>query len=204
MKPVIKYLIIAIVVYFIIGYINQFVAENQVNHEINVKPLFDRGHNLLPQFSKNLANIGLISFIVYFVVRWGIKYPYTIVNYLWIVSILFVGRVIIFTMTQTPPALPDCSTINTGDSLYFNVFRKNSNECLDYMYSGHSIHCVLIMLFTLYLPCSIWEKLFILFFLLLELVFIIGSRIHYTSDVLVATLVTVLIFLAWYRKTQII
>ena len=72
MKPVIKDVIIAIVVYLLIGYINEFVAENQVYQDINAPPLFDRGHNVLPQFSKNLPNIGLISFIVYFVVRWGI------------------------------------------------------------------------------------------------------------------------------------
>jgi hypothetical protein len=197
MKPVIKDVIIAIVVYLLIGYINEFVAENQVYQDINAPPLFDRGHNFLPQFSKNLPNIGLISFIVYFVVRWGIKYPYALVNYLWIIAILFVGRVVLLSVTQLPPALPGCSTVKKGDSLYFNVFRKGWNECLDYMYSGHTIHCVLVALFTLFLASSNWEKLFVLFFLFVELILVIGSRIHYTSDVLVGSLVTVLIFFAW-------
>ena len=197
MKPVIKELFIAIVCYLLIGYINEFVAENQVYHDINAQPLFDRGHNLLPLFSKKLPDIGLISFLLYFVVRWGVPYPHTLINYLWIVAFLFVGRVVLLSVTQVPPALPGCSTAEKGDSLYFNVFRKGWNECLDYMYSGHTIHCVLVALFTFFLSPSVVEKSIVIFLLFVELLFIIGSRIHYTADVLVGSLMTVLIFYAW-------
>lgn len=71
MPPVIKELFIALMVYLLIGYINEFVAENQIYHNISAAPLFDRGHNILPLFSKNLPDIGLISFLIYFIVRWG-------------------------------------------------------------------------------------------------------------------------------------
>ena len=196
MKTIHK-VIIAIVFYLFIGYVNEFVAENQIYHNINAPPLFDRGHNLLPLLSKKLPDIGLILFIIYFIIRWGIQYPTTLVNYLWIISFLFIGRVFLLSVTQFPPALPGCSTIKEGDTLYFNVFRKGWNECLDYMYSGHTIHCVLVALFTIYLSTSMFEKGFIIIATLLELIFIIGSRIHYTTDVLVGTLVTILIFFSW-------
>lgn len=197
MKSFFNTLVFAICFYLLIGYINEFVAENQVYHSINDPPLFDRGHNLLPLVSKNLPDIGLISFLIYFIARWGIKKTDTLINYLWIIALLFIGRVILLSVTQIPPALPGCSTVKASDSLYFNVFRKGWNECLDYMYSGHTIHCVLVTLFTLYLSNNIVEKTLVILATILELLLIIGSRIHYTSDVLVGTLVTILIFFSW-------
>jgi len=197
MKPIIKKLLIAIVVYLFITYINEFVAENQVNHSINEPPLFDRGHNLLPLVSKNIPDIGLTSFLLYFFFRWGINHPNALINYLYIMSILFIGRVILLSVTQIPPAFSGCSTVKKGDSYYFNVFRTGWNECLDYMYSGHTIHCVLVALFTFYLSTNTFEKSLVILATILELLSIIGSRIHYTSDVLVGTLVTILIFFSW-------
>ena len=70
-------------------------------------------------------------------------------------------------------------------------------ECLDYMYSGHAIHSVLIILFVLMLSKSMLEKIGIGLLVLLELYFILAARIHYSSDILVGSLMTILIFYAW-------
>ena len=190
-------LIVAIAVYLIVGYINEFVAMNQIYHSINDPAMFDRGHTLLPIFSKHYPDYGVACFVLYFIVRWGIRYPDAMINYLWIISLLFIGRVIVMSVTQFPPALPNCSTAKAGDPYRFNVFQKGWNECLDYMYSGHTIHTVLVVLFTLFLSNSQVENVAVVLLALLELVFIIGSRIHYTADVLVGSLVTVLAFFAW-------
>ena len=113
------------------------------------------------------------------------------------ISFLFMGRVFLLTLTQLPPAVPGCSTVKKNEPLHFAVFREGWNECLDYMYSGHTIHCVLIALFTIYLSSNIGEKVLVILATLIELVLIIGSRIHYTADVLVGTIVTILIFFSW-------
>lgn len=197
MNTATKQLIVAILLYFTVGYINEFVAMNQVYHTIDHPPMFDRGHNALPLLSKSYPNIGIASILLYFVLRWGIEHPSSITNFLWIVSLLFIGRVVILSVTQFPPATTGCSTIKPGDPFQFNVLEKDWNECLDYMYSGHTIHAVLVVLFTLYLSDSTLEKVFITLLGLLELLYIIGSRIHYTADVLVGSLITILAFFAW-------
>jgi hypothetical protein len=190
-------LITAFSVYLIIGYINQFAAENQVYHNINEPPLYDRGHNLIPRLNKIYPDIGVSLIIGYFVIRWGIKYPNVLINYFWIVSVLFMGRVVMLTVTQLPPAIPGCSTVKKGDKLHFKLLKETWNSCIDYMYSGHTLHCVLVALFTMYLSTSVLEKGIIVIATLIEMALIIGSRIHYTSDVLVATLVSILVFFAW-------
>ena len=187
----------AFAVYLIMGYINQFAAENQVYHNVNNPPLYDRGHNLIPHLNKIYPDIGVVLLIGYFVIRWGIPYSNVLINYLWIVSLLFVGRVILLSVTQLPPAITGCSTVKKGDKLHFKLLRKKWRTCIDYMYSGHTLHCVLVALFTIYLSTHTFEKGIIVAATLIEMVLIIGSRIHYTSDVLIGTLVSILVFFAW-------
>jgi hypothetical protein len=189
-------IIIAIIFYLVVGYINEFVAENQVYHDINQPPLFDRLHNLIPPISAKYANGLLVLLLLYFIFRWGIKSYSVLENYLWIVALLFVGRVIIFSLTQVPPAVTGCSTKKPHSPFHY-ILMYDWKECLDYMYSGHAIHSVLIVLFVLMLSKSMFEKIGIGLLVLLELYFIVAARIHYSSDILVGTLMTILIFYAW-------
>jgi hypothetical protein len=191
-------LIIALTLYGALGYLNEFAAQSQVNHEVRKEPLFDRGHNLIPAVPMAYSNVLLIAAIVYFVLRFGIQRPALLENYLWIIAILFLGRVIIFSVTQYPPPSPECSSRQPGDPISANVFRKKGwEECLDLMYSGHTFHTVLVCLFVLYASPYRLEKFVVLTLALLELVLVIAGRLHYTSDVLVSILVTTLIFYAW-------
>jgi hypothetical protein len=192
-----KELLLAVVAYLCIGYINEFTAENQVYHNINDPPLFDRGHQLFPVIESIYANGLLIALLFYFGLRWGVRHPSTLVNYLWMITFLFMGRVILLTVTQLPPPILGCSTVAKGDPLHFRVLQKTWTECMDLMYSGHTIHSVLIALFVFYLSPYTWEKIIISVFTILELCFIIAGRLHYTSDVLVAALITFLTFVAW-------
>jgi hypothetical protein len=192
-----KEILMAIGVYLSIGYINEFTAENQVYHSINDPPLFDRGHQLFPVINQAYANYLLIALISYFVLRWGVQYPRVAINYLWMISFLFVGRVILLTVTQLPPPIDGCSTVKKGDPLHFHVLKKTWTECMDLMYSGHSIHAVLIFMFVLYLSPYTIEKIGIFILTIVELCFIVAGRLHYTSDVLIATLVSVLTFVSW-------
>jgi hypothetical protein len=192
-----KELLIAIAAYLSVGYINEFTAENQVYHDIKNPPLFDRGHQLFPTIDQKYPNYLLIALISYFVLRWGVQYPRTAINYLWMISFLFAGRVLVLTVTQLPPPLPGCSTVAKGDSLHFRVLKKTWTECMDLMYSGHAIHTVLIFMFVLYLSPYKLEKLALGIITLVELCCIIASRLHYTADVLVASIVSVLTFVSW-------
>lgn len=191
-------ILLALFVYGAVGYANSFAEKNQVlQYGIDNPPLYDRLHNALPVFSKFYADVLAVALVAYFILRWGIKYPKVIENYLWIVTMLFIGRVLTFTVTQFPPSRPGCSTRREGDRIIANPFPKGWQSCRDMLYSGHTLHTVLVLLFVLYLSKSTGEKAVVSVLVLLELVLIIGSRMHYSCDVFIATLVTILIFYSW-------
>ena len=192
------YFIFALIVYLASLYLSEFVAENQVYHMIDAKPLFDRGHNLLPVLPQLYTNVLLYSLIGYFILRIGYQQNITILtNYLWMVTLLFMGRTILLIVTQLPPSLPECSTVKKGDPLHFKLLDSKWKECLDLMYSGHTIHATIIFLCILYMSPYTIEKVIIGLLTFLEYIFIIASRMHYTADVVVAMIVSTLTFLAW-------
>ncbi len=197
-------IIIALIVYATIGYINQYVTENTVSHVMDQPPLYDRGHNAFPLVPKLYADIIVITIVAYFILRWGIRYPKTLENYLWIVTILFVGRVFMFSVTQLPPPRPGCSSRKPDDPKHYRVLKKTWKECKDLIYSGHTLHVVLVFLFVMYLAKSTLEKVIVTVAVGIALVLIIASRIHYTVDVLLATFVTILVFFAWPGVDKVI
>jgi PAP2 superfamily C-terminal len=196
MKTFVKFLL-ACTLYGIVGYINEFITENQVYHTINQQPLFDRGHNALPLFPRLYPDIGVLLLVGYFILRWGIKYPNILIDYILMLSVLFIGRMILLMVTQFPPAHPGCSTLQPGTKPHLLLWQKRWKTCMDYMYSGHTFHCVLVALFVLYVSTNRIETSVVLLATLAELILIIGSRIHYSTDVCVATLVSILVFFAW-------
>jgi hypothetical protein len=195
---------IAIIVYLIVGYINQFATENTIYYVIDQPPLYDSGHNVLPLVPKIYADMTVISIVSYFILRWGFLYPKTLENYLWLATILFIGRIAMFSVTQLPPPIPGCSSKKPDEPIHFQVMRTKWQECKDLIYSGHTFHTVLVLLFILYLSNSNLEKLIITVVSGIALVLIIASRIHYTVDVLLATLITILVFYAWPGVDKVI
>ena len=100
-------------------------------------------------------------------------------------------------MTQMPPPRTGCSSISPGDPIHINLLRKGFRECMDLMYSGHTFHVALICCLVLFTSNSTAEKALVILAALAEGVCIIGSRIHYTSDVLVSLLLSVMLFYSW-------
>lgn len=190
-------IIVALIVYFSIGYLNEFTAENTIWRTINDKPLYDRVYAVVPPISSLWANVGLGLLLVYFVFRWGLKDLKVLENYIWIVALLFVGRVITFSVTQVPPPKAGCSTVEKGHRIRWIPFANGWQECEDEMYSGHTIHSVLIALFVLTLSKSFPEKVVVVLAVMMELFLVIVGRIHYTADVMIGGFMTVLAYLAW-------
>jgi hypothetical protein len=192
------YFLFALAAYLAVLYVSEFAVENQIYRMVHQKPLFDRGHNLFPVVPNLYANIVLIGLMVYFVARAAFQNNISILtNYMCMLVVLFLGRIVLLFVTQLPPPVPDCSTVKDGDPLHFVLLKSDWKECMDLMYSGHTLHSTLIFMFILYISKYPLEQFAIGMLVLVEYYLIIASRMHYTADVVVAVIVSILAFLSW-------
>jgi len=145
------------------------------------------------------VNYLLYIYIIYSIIRLITLNPKYIGDVLILISILFILRIITFTVTNIPPTY---SLQKNKQLCKYKIFGKHfgfsfnniTHTCNDYMFSGHTVHIVSFLLFILYFSKNIIEKIILTFIALLILFFIINSRMHYTSDIVVAIIITFLLF----------
>ena len=186
---------LALVVYLVAGLANQLTAQN-IPYEAS-QPLYDAVHRVVPDRPKWWADAGLVAFLVYFGLRWGIAQPKLVENFLWMAALLFLPRVFAFSLTRFPPCRTNCSVRKPDDPVRWWPFAGHFKTCNDLGTSGHTIHVVLITLIVLFAPCSRAEKVAVVAALVGELYLIEAGRLHYSCDLVVGTLAAVLMFYAW-------
>ena len=176
------------------GFLNEYVAVNYPYYEKSSKELYDvLFHYLTPPISDNIPNILLLILIIYFIVK-CLSFNKTILKkFFLLVGIMYIFRVLLFTLTETP--VPNkfkstCISSNNFSSIKWNNITRFPNMCIDNMYSGHSMISVAIMMFILTYTNSVFEKTAVVILTICILLSLIWSRLHYTQDVLVALLVT--------------
>ena len=100
---------------------------------------------------------------------------------------------IIATLTSSVEIFHNDSAIASTEPCT-SAFNKIFNTCNDYMFSGHTVHVISFLLFILYFSKNIIEKIILICFAIFLLFIIINSRMHYTSDIIVAVIITFLLF----------
>lgn len=199
-KPVVG-IFVAAVLYFIVAYLNGFYAVNSIDKEPNMPPLYDRLYQVIPQISRSWPDDILIALILYFFVRWWFGNKIILEHFFIIMTVIFALRVVCFMVTEEPPPVKGCEERKKGQPTkgFFEMMREifYARSCSDLMFSGHASFTVLIMMYTLYYSKYSIEKIIITILCLAELVLIIAGRLHYSSDVIVGSTITVLAFYSW-------
>ena len=180
--------------YLFLGYINSFIASNiSLPQEVHSK-LFDVGHYYFPKISALYPDILFFSIFIYFIIRWHANHRLLKVFFL-ICSILFLIRLIIFPITQFPPAysLEDCfKPLGNGPWIFFTFYSQST--CVDYMFSGHTFHLTIITLLTIYNSGNYFEKVLLPLVAIVNVMIIIAARMHYTSDIVVGFIISFLTY----------
>tara|TARA_B100000809_G_scaffold215616_1_gene220907 strand:- start:1 stop:642 length:642 start_codon:yes stop_codon:yes gene_type:complete len=185
----------SIILYFIVSYLNSFVAYNLTLSK-GIRPkLFDFGHFILPEISTYLPDIFFFSILFFFVIRWS-KEKDLLKMFFLICSLLFFFRLLTFPLTHLPPAYSldsNCIQPNeNGPWIFFTWYSQST--CIDYLFSAHTFHLTIISLITIYYSKNYIEKLLIPLVCVINVILIIAARMHYTSDIIIALILSIILY----------
>ena len=174
------------------------------------EPLRDLLHSVLPEWLSEyheyvdwfpMLVIGLLAILDRFVHA---------VEFIWLLGILFLLRVISYNLTILPS--PEKACKNQWDHEPETYLRRVLNimwqeGCGDLMFSGHTVCMVLGSLFICKY-CCVGNYLAygtLIAYNILGMVLIVGTRMHYSVDVFMAAVVTILVFVSknnFFLSTQ--
>ena len=199
MKDNLYLFISSISAYVIIALITIFVSENITDNVYDRRTLYDVIHHYVPQYPDPAIPDAITLFtFFYMIVRWwnvDLKIPTV---YFYSLAALMFVRLFTFTTTQTPPPrkrddkwrIDHCKRTVLK---HFGVsFLKTSETCIDNMFSGHAATLMCALCVILLFSKNMTEKIVASIIISLATFAIITSRMHYTSDVIVAVVVSIM------------
>ena len=198
------YVLLSLLLFLLISTLDTFFAENTIDYELNEKTLVDVIHNnFKSNVSQSIPNNIVLFIFCYSILRFIFIDP-NVVSYMFILlSIIFLLRLFAFTVTQTPPPYSkyDKKRYETCHRTVLGhlglSISKSYASCIDSMFSGHAatsiIAAMMIILFSKY----VLEVVIFILLIIINLFLISVSRLHYTSDVYISSIITGLLLFAF-------
>ena len=193
----IKLLIYCISLYIFIGLVTIAVTENISDREVNKETLYDLIHEITPAFpTQRTVTYIVYFFILYTFFRWGYFDLNKVSLFFFSLAVIYLLRLFTFTFTQTPPPsnkdnqwrIDHCK--RTILSSFGISLKKISSACIDNMFSGHASNIVVALTIILLYSKYKTEKIVLSLLGILSLITVITGRLHYSSDVIVATIIS--------------
>lgn len=200
---------VAIVVFFVTSFIiTQFslrhVTKIARDHRLD-EPLPDAFHKILPRELRKYHEysdwVPLVPLLSFFLVD---KFQH-IWDFLLLVSIIYIIRAISFSLTVLPSPSTECKCEWEYEPETFlrkvlNFFYQEG--CNDLIFSGHTSVMVLSSLFLCwyYFSGKYLAMSGILLYNIFGILVIIGTRLHYSVDTFIATVVCTLLFFLFHCR----
>lgn len=171
MEKIVLFYIAATVIFNILAY-------KYINSRESIyPPLADVLHNYLPQldnyYMNDVLTVSIFIFAIFNLTRQQVN------KFSMIMIILYLLRAITMCVTHMPAVNENCKS-----ALF--------DSCHDLMFSGHTTMTT-VSLLALYYWAG-WNGIFAILYYLATVFFILAQRRHYTSDVIIATILSVSIF----------
>jgi len=184
-----------IILWILVELLDIFVAENIDYTEANKNTLPDIIHNNINIWPKKerLPSVLVISSFIYCLLRL-VSINTNLIALLLLTSIILrLCRILVYSSTLTPSAMAkEYNHCKTHLLKYIGIsFNKEKDTCADNMFSGHTLSlCVPIVILVIF-SNYLYEKIGLILYLFVTSFLIINSRMHYTSDVIIANLLAI-------------
>jgi hypothetical protein len=192
----IKYIMITIFSY--LCYINghTFYQERVNNKKIYPK-VFDIGHKFLPNFHGNLYLETLLNGMVVlgpFITEFILGYK-ILDDYIYYLAIILIIRMVMINITILPPIKECLKKDENGEDIHkFGIKELFNGHCYDKIFSGH-FASVFLFILILYSKNIFTNIPVLTLYAVFNAILILITRYHYTIDIVVAMLVTLLVYL---------
>lgn len=192
----------ALFLYPLVGIISELNTINIINHSDNDKPLHDLGFQYIPHINPDYADMIVGILLSYFVIKWLLTDIKKLYKFGYIMTWILAFRFFTVNATVLPyPVEGQCTCRRIGDPIRWDLVYYLTNHhqyaCYDLMFSGHIAHASLVWVFTLIYANNDYEKAIITLLTILSGFIIIGSRSHYTSDIIMGYMMSLLYFCAY-------
>lgn len=194
-------------------YLNVYVALNQPNYYRYGYPLKDIGHEYLSplieksfinKHQKQMVDIGVMVVFIVALIKILFEPPskiiYVLTSFAFLEICIFIIRLFSFTATKLPyPAPWKCENqLKWQEKSQFPYLADAKYICGDYIFSGHTAHCILVTLFYLFESTSyLIEKIFMCCMSLMVMVLLVTSKLHYTVDVILSFFICISSFFSY-------
>lgn len=155
--------------------------------------LYDSGFQYIPIIRFHFLDDVLVLLPVFL----GIYYKINFNEFLFMLTVIYVLREITTSITLLPPT-PFCFERSKDKASKSEYITNISGTCNETIFSGHTSLMLLIFLFILPKIQSNLLKILIYIYAILTSIVIIGIRSHYTIDVIVAWVICILFYVAYF------
>lgn len=181
--------------------VTQITRENKI-----VTPLFDLYHQVLPEEMREWHEysdwVPILPLLLFLYLDRG-QHCF---KFLFMVGILYLLRAISFSVTILPSPSVDCKCEweHQPESILRSILNICYQEgCNDLIFSGHTSMMIMSSLFLVYyyLPNYPLSQCMLFFYNVFGVLVIIGTRLHYTVDVYIASIICILLFFSFHQKS---
>ena len=176
-----------------------YLEKSKLINKINNKNIYDLGFNYIPRINNKYKYIDDVLILIIFIVMLFFKINY--INFISVYLIIRFIRMICMLSITIPPADKNCFKKQKVRQKSFKYIKFVAGHCGETIFSGHVTFLLICILFIMP-KVNNFFKILLFVYGLIGSILIIALRHHYTIDVVLAWVITILVYISYFGKNK--